>query len=306
MMNSEVLMQSVLIVDDQPENIRILTELLKDEYRIRVANSGEKAIHVALSDNPPDLILLDIVMPQINGYEVCESIKQVPAGRNIPIIFITSQSCEDDEVKGFEVGAVDYIRKPFNPTIVKARVRTQAELKRFRDMLEKTTYTDSLTNLPNRRKFEVDYETAWAFGLRDGKPLSIIMIDVDHFKEYNDHYGHIEGDECLKQIANSLKKGISRRTDSICRFGGEEFVCILPMTDNEQAVNIAQSMRQGVEDMKIVHECKTCSGYVTISLGVATIIPTQEQSSIELVHEADKMLYLAKDYGRNRVSKINL
>ena len=156
-MKSGSLEQSILIVDDQPENIRILTELLKAEYRIRVATSGEKAIQAALSDHPPDLILLDIVMPIMNGYEVCETIKRFPASHNIPIIFITSQSCEKDEVKGFEVGAVDYITKPFNPTVVKARVRTHAELKRYRDVLENTMLTDALTGLPNRRKFEISY-----------------------------------------------------------------------------------------------------------------------------------------------------
>ena len=145
-------------------------------------------------------------------------------------------------------------------------------------------------------------------GAREASPLSIIMIDVDHFKEFNDQYGHIAGDECLKRIGDALTKHIKRRTDSVCRFGGEEFVCILPKTGSDQAVEIAESLRGAVEEMKIAHAHHEAVGYpyVTISLGVATTVPHQGLSAIELIHEADKMLYLSKDYGRNRLSKTTL
>lgn len=292
---------NILIVDDAPENIRILSELLKADYRIRVVTTGEKALQVIFSQEPPDLVLLDIVLPGISGYEVCETVKASPEGHHIPVIFITSKHDETDEVKGFEMGAVDYITKPFNPVIVKARVKTQADLKRYRDQLEHITYIDILTDLPNRRKFEMALDTAWNYALRNQYPLSLLMIDVDHFKKYNDLYGHIAGDQCLKAIATALKSHLKRKVDVLCRYGGEEFVCVLPNTNEKSALILAQRLTDEVASLQLRHEASDL-GFVTISIGVAMTIPSKEGSPLSLLDHADQALYKSKALGRNRVT----
>ena len=222
--------QTILIVDDSPENITVLGALLRADYGIRVATNGDKALKIVDSDNPPDLILLDVMMPGMDGYEVCRTLKDNPLTRNIPIIFITAKCSEDDEVKGFERGAVDYVTKPFSPVIIKARVRTHLELKKYRDLLENTSYCDGLTAIANRRRFDEYYATMWSVSVRESLPLSLIMIDIDNFKRFNDGYGHQEGDACLIRIAQKLAASVRRKTDLVARYGGEEFVCVLPGT----------------------------------------------------------------------------
>lgn len=294
--------QTVLIVDDMPENISLLGELLKEEYNVRVAVSGEKALIAARAEPVPDLILLDIVMPGMDGYEVCRRLKADEVTLRIPVIFITSRAESIDEVAGFETGAVDYITKPFNPVVVRARVRTHAELKRHKDWLMNSTYTDALTNLPNRRRFDEHYDLAWKFACRSASQLSLIMIDVDFFKEYNDYYGHQTGDECLREIAGRMSRIIRRSTDILCRYGGEEFVCVLPDTDMVSAEAIAEALRETVLEPAIPHGASPSVRQVTISLGIATIIPDMEIHPQALLIEADRALYQSKKEGRNRVT----
>ena len=293
--------QSVLVVDDSPENITILGALLRSDYTVRVATNGEKALKIVASDNPPDLILLDVVMPGIDGYEVCKRIKSDSRTKNIPIIFITAKSTEEDEIKGFEIGAVDYVTKPFSPVVVKARVRTHVELKKYRDFLENTAYCDGLTAIANRRRFDEYYELVWNFAVRGSLPLSLIMIDIDHFKLFNDNYGHQAGDECLIKIANMLSTSVKRKTDVVARYGGEEFVCVLPNTGIDGALVMAENFRTNILSLQIPHIHSSAGNYVTISQGVSTTIPTKDLSPNALVLAADEALYKSKENGRNRI-----
>ncbi len=306
-MDTEPMSKStVLIVDDSPENITVLGALLRLECIVRVATSGEKALQIVNSDRPPDLILLDVIMPGMDGYEVCNKIKSNPATKNIPIIFITAKSGEDDEVKGFELGAVDYITKPFSPVVIKARVRTHLELKRYRDLLMNTSYFDGLTGIPNRRRFDEYFSSMWSFSVRESLPLSLIMIDIDNFKMYNDYYGHLEGDICLVKIAQALSGILKRKSDLFARYGGEEFVCLLPDTDHEGALKIARDFQEMVWSLQIRHAESAIKKYVTISQGVATIVPDTETSQKSLIVNADEVLFKAKNSGRNEICDVTL
>lgn len=294
--------QTILIVDDAKGNINVLAELLRADFKIRAATSGAKALDIAFSDNPPDLILLDVVMPEMDGYEVCKRLKASSQTKNIPIIFITGNVSEEDEIYGFSLGAMDYIAKPFSPVVVKARVNTHAELKRHRDYLESISYLDGLTGIANRRKFNDYLDLTWSFAVRESIPISMILMDIDNFKLFNDNYGHQDGDACLIQIAQALSETIMRKADFIARYGGEEFVCILPNTESSNAVLIAEKFRQSVISLQIPHAYSTAENCVTISLGVATIVPEKNASCSLLIKAADEALYKSKESGRNKVS----
>lgn len=295
--------QTILIVDDAKANINVLSELLRSDFRIRATTSGEKALEIAFSDNPPDLILLDILMPDMDGYEVCKRLKESSQTKNIPVIFITGKVSEEDEIYGFNIGAVDYITKPFKPVVVKARVNTHAELRRHRDYLEGISYMDGLTNIPNRRKFDEYLELTCNFVKCESLPISIIMIDIDYFKLYNDHYGHQAGDACLIQIAQALSETLVQKTDFVARYGGEEFACVLPNSDLESALSLAEKLRQSVLDLKIENAYSTVTPIVTISLGVSSVQPAGENITCkDLIKAADIALYQSKKNGRNQVS----
>jgi diguanylate cyclase (GGDEF)-like protein len=298
--------QTILIVDDAPANIKVLGEALKTEYQILVATNAEKALQIATSATPPDLILMDIIMPGMDGYEACKRLKQEEQTRNIPVVFITAKDQEEDETYGLELGAVDYITKPFSLPIVKARVKTHLELKRHRDILEKLSTCDGLTGIPNRRRFEEMFGMEWKRSIRQGRSLSLIMIDIDYFKLFNDHYGHLLGDDCLKLVAETLLDTIRRSGDFVARYGGEEFVCVLPETDKEGAKTVAELFRKAVDTLKIIHEKSQVSDHVTISLGVATLIPKADKAMKFLIEAADKSLYQAKAEGRNRIISVDL
>lgn len=292
--------QGVLIVDDRPENIRILGDQLAGKYHIRAATSGEKALEIVFSDDPPDLVLLDIVMPGLDGLEACRRIKANPSTAKIPVIFITARDGDDYETGGFAAGAVDYIVKPFNPVIVQARVDTHAELKRNRDLLEDLSYRDGLTGIANRRNFDEYLVKVWEFAMRDNNPVSLVMMDVDHFKAFNDNHGHQAGDDCLRSVASALAKISKRKTDLVARYGGEEFVCLLPKTSAEEALSLADSMREAVIALSIAHGFSSAGPVVSISQGIATRMPPRRSSPEGLIAGADKALYDAKQGGRNR------
>ena len=301
-MNSIFKQPTILIVDDAKENISILAELLRTDYKIRAATNGEKALDIAFSESPPDLILLDVIMPGIDGYEVCKRLKADPQTKNIPIIFVTGKVNEEEEIYGFTLGAVDYIKKPFNSVIVKARVSMHLELKQYRDYLENISYLDGLTGIANRRKFDEYLEYTWNLAIRVCMPVSMVMMDIDLFKQYNDNYGHQEGDTCLIQVAQALSKVMVRKTDFIARYGGEEFVCILPNTDSDSAFIIAEKMRLAVISLNIPHAYSSVEKIVTISAGAATRLPAKNISSTELINAADRALYKSKESGRNMTS----
>ncbi len=294
--------QTILIVDDDPENIRILREILHLTYAIRVAKRGDKALQIAQSDQPPDLIILDAIMPEMDGYEVCRRLKEHPATASIPVIFVTARGRQEDESMGFEVGASDYIIKPYSPELVKARVKTHLDLKKHMDILASLSTLDGLTGIANRRRFDDYLTTAWDLSIRDGSILSLIIIDIDHFKSYNDTYGHQAGDECLRYVAKALSEGLKRKTDLIARYGGEEFACILPGTDEKGAMEIADRFQKSVLALGIAHSGSQVAPIVTISQGVATLRPKKGEEPGLLIVMADRALYASKEEGRNRIA----
>ncbi|MBF0549772.1 MAG: PleD family two-component system response regulator [Deltaproteobacteria bacterium] len=292
--------QKILIVDDEPADVRVIYELLRNDYEVFFAVTGEKALAMAESEQI-DLILLDIMMPGMDGYEICRRLKGAHRTKDIPVIFITAKITEKDEVRGFDLGAVDYITKPISPTIVRARVKSHIQLKLYRDILENLSATDGLTGIPNRRRFDEFLEAEWRRSVRSGSYLSMLMIDIDFFKPYNDHYGHLAGDECLKQIGRALTKTVKRSADLMARYGGEEFACILPETNSVGATVVGGKLRDRVATLGIIHEYSSIAGHVTISLGVATMIPLINLLPMSLVRAADELLYQAKRNGRNRL-----
>ncbi len=305
-MNDGLTKPKVLIVDDATENIDILYSLLKSDYRVSAAKNGKKGLDMALQ-NKPDVILLDIVMPEMNGYEVCRALKASEKTQNIPVIFVSGKTEAVDEAKAFSMGAVDYITKPFVPIVVKARVKTHIELKKKSDMLEELVSLDSLTNIFNRRKFDEQLTYEWRKAKRREDPLSVIFIDIDHFKLFNDNYGHAMGDTCLQQVAACLAKFLKRPEDFIARYGGEEFVIILPETDLSGVNHMGERLIASVSDLNIPHAHSDTAEVVTISAGSATTIPGPESGSpTELVKAADKMLYESKQNGRNRMTSVSL
>lgn len=293
-------LQSILIIDDTPSNIEVLSGVLEEGPEILFALDGQEGLEIA-SNQFPDLILLDILMPGMDGYEVCRRLKAEPRTRNIPVIFITAMDHEEDEAHGLEIGAIDYITKPISPAIVRARVRNHLELKRYRDFLEELSTTDGLTGIPNRRRFDAGLEQEWRRARRSSSPLALIMFDVDYFKAFNDHYGHLAGDDCLRDVARVLASVPRRPADLIARYGGEEFVCLLPQTDEEGARLVAERVRLGVEARAIPHCRSRASGFVTVSAGAVSMMPDSAQLPEVLVQNADARLYQAKEMGRNRV-----
>lgn len=292
----------VLIVDDQPANIAALSKFLKEEYHIQVANNGLKALKIAAGNNPPQLILLDIEMPNMNGYDVLRLLKSNSNTNSIAVIFVTARSRVEDEAKGFRLGAVDYISKPFHPAIVRARVRNHISLKIRTDLLEKLSNQDSLLEIPNRRRFEETLTREWSWTKRHQQSLSIVMMDIDHFKQYNDHFGHGAGDDCLRHVARILKNGLPRSTDLVARFGGEEFVALLPGTDATGAQFVAEQLRANVQASGLPHPYSETAPVVTMSVGVATHDGrAADCDAHQLLKRADDALYKAKEEGRNQV-----
>lgn len=291
----------VLIIDDIPANIKSLHAILAEDYRLHFATDWRKGLELARR-LLPDIILLDVMLPELDGYEICRQLKSETDTRDIPIVFITALGSEADEEKGLAIGGADYIVKPFRPAIVKLRVRNLLQLKLQRDRLEALTMTDGLTDIANRRRFDQHLEQEWRRCGRMMVPLSAIMMDIDHFKSFNDHYGHAAGDDCLRRIARTLQDVPGRAGDLVARYGGEEFACLLPGTDAEGAEVIAERMRQSVGDLGIPHAWSDAASTVSISAGVATVIPGRDSTPEDLIKLADDRLYEAKHAGRNRVA----
>ncbi|MDR3529204.1 MAG: diguanylate cyclase [Rhodopila sp.] len=290
----------ILIVDDEVANIEILNAALEDEYEICFATSGEEAIEIA-HKVLPDLILLDVLMPGIDGYEVCRRLKENALLADVPIIFTTGLGDQEAEVRGLSLGAIDYITKPISPGIVRVRVRNHIELKHMRDQLAELAVTDALTGLSNRRRLEQTLKQETARLARTGDRLSVIMLDIDFFKQFNDTYGHIAGDRCIAMVAAALNRAVRRAADLTARYGGEEFACILPGLEHEEAMAVAQSIRDHVHSLGIPHMRPDAGAYVTVSVGVATARCLPGMTSELWINVADQQLYLAKAAGRDQV-----
>ena len=245
-------------------------------------------------------------MPDINGYELCQMLKSDPETKEIPVIFLTALSSAKSEAEGLEAGAVDYIAKPINPPILKARVNTHMMLKLQRDRLEALVRQDSLTSLINRRGFDEIFYREWRRSVRTQKPLSLLMMDIDSFKLYNDHYGHIAGDWCLQRVSTGLRKVLNRGEDYLFRYGGEEFVALLVDTPFDFVGLMAERLRNSVEELQIPNISSVVKNVVTISVGAATIIPGHTGNPTTLLKEADRMLYEVKNKGRNGTAIVDL
>lgn len=295
----------LLTVDDQPINIRLLYELFHNEYDLFMATDGVQAISKA-HELMPDLILLDVNMPGMDGFEVCRQLKSDPKTAYIPIIFITGNFDEADEVRGFELGGSDFIRKPINATITRARVHTHLALKLQADQLRNFALLDGLTGVANRRMFDRELLNVWRHCQRNQLPLSLLMIDVDYFKRYNDHYGHLEGDTCLRRVAVALQQALQRPQDLLARYGGEEFACVLPDTVAEGGTYVAQMLLEQVKKLKIRHDKSEVDPYVSVSIGMATLIPHAHAQVHTLIEAADQELYRAKLSGRGRACNVDL
>ncbi|MCS6814647.1 MAG: PleD family two-component system response regulator [Cyanobacteria bacterium] len=327
---------NILVVDDIPENLLLLFAMLsQQEYRVHRAVNGQMAI-AAAQNLQPELILLDVDMPDMDGYQVCQELKRNPQTSHIPVIFISAMSQTSDKVKGFNVGGADYITKPFQLAEVLARVENQLKLYRMQLQLEhqkrqlelqniqlqqevqerqkveaelqlantklvQLVNLDGLTQVANRRRFDECLQHEWQRLTREQAPLSLILCDIDLFKLYNDTYGHQMGDTCLQQVAQVIHNSARRPADLVARYGGEEFAVILPNTTADHARCVAESIRQQVEALKIPHCSSVVQPYVTLSLGVAGIVPTLGTAPYTLISLSDRALYLAKQAGRNRV-----
>jgi diguanylate cyclase (GGDEF)-like protein len=289
----------VLIVDDQPINVQALYRIFAPDHRVLMATSGAKALAVC-KDDPPDLVLLDVVMPEMDGHEVCARLKGNEATRDIPVIFVTSHTDAEEETKGLELGAVDFIAKPVNPAVVRARVKTHLTLKTQSDLLRQMVFIDGLTGVANRRSFDESLRAEWRRAARHSTPLALLMLDVDHFKRFNDRYGHQAGDECLRQVAAAISGGVHRPGDLVARYGGEEFACILPATDFDGAMAVATAIEERVRALKTEHADSDICQVVTLSIGVAFGMPEPDSDPVRLLALADAQLYRAKCSGRGR------
>ena len=290
----------LLIVDDDESNLAVLKHILEKDYIVYTANNGPSALEKA-AEYLPDLVLLDIVMTGMDGYQVLAALKNAEATQKIPVMFITGLNSDEYEEKGLSLDAVDYIGKPFTTEIVKLRVRNQIQIINELRAIERISLIDGLTNIPNRRSFDSRMEMDWKQAVREKTPISILMMDVDKFKIYNDVYGHQQGDVVLKIVANLFMHSLRRATDFAARWGGEEFAVLLPNTPLSGALGVAEYIRSEVEKIEIPCDDKSVTK-VTVSIGVNTLIPDASSSPDQFIAGADEALYMAKQAGRNRVA----
>ncbi|WP_022851827.1 diguanylate cyclase [Limisalsivibrio acetivorans] len=312
----------ILIVDDSDTSRMLLETMLRnagydDLIMACCAREALTILGIEGDDetSEPDLILMDIVMPDLSGIETTMLIKSEERFKDIPVIMVTVKESENSLEEAFEAGAIDFINKPVTKTELGARVRSVLKLKKETDRrkarereleeltrkLEKLSNLDGLTGVANRRSFDDFFEEEWLRGLRSQTPISLLMIDIDHFKLFNDTYGHMQGDVCLKRVAGAINKAIKRPGDFVARYGGEEFVAILPDTSLEGACHIADLIMDYVEELKIEHEKSTTNDFITVSIGVSSITPHRSISRDTLINTADSALYRAKEAGRGRI-----
>ena len=289
----------LLLVDDETGNIQVLYRIFRESCEVFFASNAEEALAFCRKD-PPDLVLSDIVMPGMDGLALCRALKQDPETRDLPVIFVTAQQTPQEEGEALASGAVDFISKPVNPVVVRARVQTHLTLKAQADLLRSIDFLDGLTGVANRRRFDEVLDAEWRRSRRQRHSVALAMIDLDHFKALNDTCGHQAGDLCLQAVARALAERVRRSHDLVARYVGEEFACILPDTDLEGARELAGELRQAVHALGLPHPTNP-SGRVTISLGVASCVPSGDEGPELLVSMADALLYEAKAHGRDRV-----
>ncbi|RXE86381.1 diguanylate cyclase [Pseudoalteromonas sp. A757] len=291
---------TIVVIEDSPLTQKVLCACLEDICKVVAFESAEKAMeHVKLA--LPDLILMDWMLEGITGIEACTELQKDPITARIPVIFVTSNIKENQQEMCWDAGAVDFISKPIVARTLFNRVLTHLKYKKQADQLREYSYVDGLTEAFNRRLFDTDLERHYRGAKRSNSPLSIVMLDVDYFKLYNDEYGHLMGDDVLKVFVNTAKNHIRRPMDALYRYGGEEFAILLPNTPYSFALEIAQRVVQTFFETAIEHKLSPLKA-VSVSAGVATLSEDNINQPVEaLVERADKALYEAKENGKNRV-----
>ena len=292
-------MEKILIVDDSIVQAAQLKSIIEDEYDITVAQTAEDGLRL-VSEGDFSLILLDVVMPGMDGFTLLKMLQEQIVTQSIPVILITSLADVTNEQRGLVLGAVDYITKPYIPLIVKARVNTHIKLYKYRRQIEQQSMTDQLTGIANRRRYEQYSAMKWSEAVRLHLPFSICMFDIDHFKVYNDTFGHPAGDKVIASVAQTAAASLKRSTDFFARYGGEEFVALSLGDSSQQIFEHIKKIRQAVEDLHIPHD-PSVSQWVTVSVGGVTIVPDKGNDYDFTLKIADTMLYDAKKNGRNRV-----
>ncbi len=288
----------ILVVDDQPINIQVINQILGGSFQLRFAKSGQEALDICLSD-PPDLILMDVIMPNLDGLTTCKIIKNTPNISDIPVVFITSLQKAEEENACWQAGGIDYMTKPVNPLPLTNRVNAHLTQKFQADLLKKLAYLDGLTGVYNRRYLDDYLARQTSQAKRTNHAISLLMIDIDYFKQFNDEYGHLVADDQLKLTAFTLKESLHRPTDITARYGGEEFICVLPDTGAEGAKQVAERILRHIRALEIPHKLSPHK-YLTVSVGTASIEAKQNYNT-DLTALADKNLYKAKNTGRNKV-----
>jgi diguanylate cyclase (GGDEF)-like protein len=276
-----------LLIDDSPLIHTLVAARLKGEALVLHCADGGTAGLNAARDTSPDLILLDVEMPDVNGFEVCRRLKADPCTSSIPVIFLSGACSTEEKIKGLDLGAADYITKPFDPAELRARVRVSLRTKYLLDLLSRKAMIDGLTGLWNRAYFDQRLPAEVALSERSGRPLACLMVDIDRFKQVNDRHGHPFGDEVLREVARALGEGC-RSHDVVCRYGGEEFAVLLPDTAPDQSAALAERLRASVAALVLKHGKEAVP--VTCSIGAGPNVDA-----------ADRALYDAKYGGRNRV-----
>lgn len=307
-------MMRILLVDDNTALIQVMAKILEGVGQLQFATQGAAAL-TRMREAVPDLVLLDADMPGMSGHEVCAAMRADPLLADVPVIFVTGHGGAEDELRGLEAGAVDFIAKPVSAPLLLARVRTQLRIKRLTDELRELATTDALTGVRNRRSFDLALESEWKRGRRAAAPLALLMIDVDHFKRYNDHHGHPAGDGCLRAIAGALRGATLRPGDTVARIGGEEFAILLPQTPLAGAREVARRVLDAVGALGLPHGDSPTAPHVTVSIGLGLIEPPEAAAGTAaqapspgqpgpmqaaLLERTDRALYLAKQAGRAR------
>jgi len=291
----------ILIVDRKP-TASLLARIMAHECQIQTVPSAAHVLETACHpDQRPDLILLDVMAPTREGLEICRQLKADETTQSVPVMLIIDRDNAEDEAKALSVGAEDCITCPFRLDVVEARIRNLLRIKIRQDLLERYANQDSLTDVANRRGFDLALSAEWLRAIREKHRLSLVMVDVDCFKQFNDLYGHREGDHCLRRVAKAMAKALTRPGDLLARYGGEEFVAILPGTDLEGARWIGERLREAVMELRIPQQRPDSAHQVTISVGCASMRPSAKLTCYGLLQTADDRLYLAKHSGRNCV-----
>lgn len=295
---------TLLVVDADTQQIAALRTMFSHEYNIEVVQDGKEAANTAF-DRDIDLILCAVNSPNISGPELCALVKNNPITCHIPIILLADDASPEEEQMCLEIGAIDYIRRKALPQILHSRVRNHMILVEHQKMLEHVSSTDGLTGLANRMQLDTTLNRVWHAAIRAGHSIGLLMIDIDHFKFYNDEFGHIQGDECLKMVASTIAKCKCRDEDFAARYGGEEFVLLLPYTTLDGATKVAKQLLKNVRQLNIPAAARTEADRVTVSVGVAAMSPkfdpVQNISPMELINQADMQLFKAKRSGRDRL-----